>query len=166
MQSYTQNSVSEVTTIDQVKTILFILQEKLAEFSTEVDRSYKLLKIGEKTQFTKELEATISNPLENVFTTSKSVDLIINNLIEKFVESFLKMRLPLIHKAYKSEKSKNDHYYFLVLIQDNIEVRDKIFDFYDKYNLIDISTKHPVYFHFCTTELISKIDSLREINLK
>jgi len=51
----------------------------------------------------------------------------------------------------------NDLHYSIVLKNDNIENRNKIFDFFDKFDLLDISNKYPVYFQFVPVELIEKI---------
>ncbi|WP_315816882.1 hypothetical protein [Paraflavitalea speifideaquila] len=139
-----------------MKSILYLLQNKLEEFKEEVDRSYELLKIGELTELSKKIEATLSNPVDSVFHVSNNIDDQVKHIIDKFVNSFLRIKKPLITAAYRSKTSLNDLHYSIVLNDDNITNRNKVFDFFDKYDLLDISSKYPVYFQFVPIELVEK----------
>lgn len=149
------------TTVDhkvgQLKAILYLLQTNLEEFKEEVDRSYELLKVGEKTGLSKQIENTIEDPINSIFMLSSNVDNQIKEIVDRLVKAFLKHNSQIIQGAYRTKTALNDLHYSIVLKNDNIDNRDKIFDFFDKFDLLDISNKYPVYFQFVPVELIDKI---------
>jgi len=151
--------------VGQLKAILYLLQTNLEEFKEEVDRSYELLKIGEKTDLSKKLEDTLEDPINSIFKLSSNIDHQIKEIVDRIVKAFLKHNSSIIQSAYKTKTSLNDLHYSIVLNSDDIENRNKIFDFFDKFDLLDISTKYPVYFQFVPAELIDKILTCESIRL-
>jgi hypothetical protein len=148
--------------LGQLKAILYLLQTNLEEFKDEVDRSYELLKIGEMTDLTKKIEDTLSNPMDSVFLVSNNIDNQVKHIVDIFVKSFLRNRKSIVASAYRSKTSLNDLHYSIVLRDDNIDNRNKVFDFFDKYDLTDVSAKYPVYFQFIPVELVSKLNYSEE----
>lgn len=57
----------------------------------------------------------------------------------------------------------NDLHYSIVLKDDNINIRTDFFSFLEKFDLMNISQKHPVYFQFIPEKLINKISYNEEI---
>jgi len=151
---------------DQVKQLLFLLQTHLEEYKDEVDRSYELYKIGEKTNLSKKLENVIKNPLSNIHDLSSNIDLQAKQIIDGIVKSFFKYNCKIIQTAYKTKTSSNDLHYSIVLKKDDIDNRNRIFDFFDKFYILDISDKYPVYFQFVPPELIGKMHLNEEIELE
>ncbi|NII27468.1 hypothetical protein HB364_20435 [Pseudoflavitalea sp. X16] len=151
--------------LGELKGILYLLQSKLEEFKEEVDRSYELLQIGELTDLSKKIETTLSNPVDSVFHVSNNIDAQVKHIIDKFVNSFLRIKRPVITAAYRSKTSLNDLHYSIVLKEDNIDNRNTVFDFFDKYDLLDIASKYPVYFQFVPIELVEKINYSEELKL-
>lgn len=149
--------------LGQLKAILYLLQTNLEEFKDEVDRSYELLKLGEMTELSSKIENTLSNPIDNVFHVSNNIDTQVKYIVDKFVKSFLAKNKSIIAGAYRSKTSLNDLHYSIVLNDDNIKNRNSIFDFLDKYDLLDIANKYPVYFQFVPSELINKINFSEEV---
>jgi hypothetical protein len=153
-------------TAGQLKAILYLLQTNLEDFKEEVDKSYELLKVGEKTDLSKKIENTIENPINSIFQLSSNIENQINEILDRYVKGFLKHHSILIHSAYKTKTTLNNLHYSIVLQEDNIANRDKIFDFFDKFDLLDISSKYPVYFQFVPVELIDKISVTERIELE
>ncbi len=151
--------------LGQLKAILYLLQTNLEEFKDEVDRSYELIKIGEMTDLSKKLETTLSNPLSNIFEISKNIDTEVKYIVDKFVKSFLRSNKGVVSSAYRSKTSMNDLHYSIVLSDDNMANRNKIFDFFDRYDLLDIASKYPVYFQFVPAELVEKVTYSEVVNL-
>lgn len=149
------------TTVDhkvgQLKAILYLLQTNLDEFKDEVDRSYELLKIGEKTDLSKKIENTIEDPISSIFNLSSTIDNQLKEIVDRIVKAFLKYNSQIIQGAYRTKTSLNDLHYSIVLKNDTIDNRNKIVNFFDKFDLLDISTKYPVYFQFVPIELIGRI---------
>ena len=58
----------------QIKAILYLLQTNLDEFKNEVDKSYELLRIGDKTDLLKMSEETLSDPFRSIFNDSSKID--------------------------------------------------------------------------------------------
>ena len=143
--------------LGQLKAILYLLQTNLEEFKDEVDRSYELLKIGEMTDLTKKIEGTLSNPMDSILNVSNNIDSQVKQIVDIFVKSFFRKNKAVVTSAFRSKTSLNDLHYSIVLNEDNIDNRNKIFDFYDKYDLLEIANKYPVYFQFIPVELINKL---------
>jgi hypothetical protein len=150
----------------QLKAILYLLQTNLEEFKDEVDRSYELLKVGEKTDLSKKIENTMEDPINSIFKLSSNIDNQIKEIVDRIVKAFLKHNSQVIHEAYRTKTSLNDLHYSIVLKTDNIDNRNKIFDFFDKFDLLDIATKYPVYFQFVPIELIDKIHVSESVKLE
>lgn len=149
--------------LGQLKAILYLLQTNLEEFKDEVDRSYELLKIGEMTDLTKKIEGTLSNPMDSVLNVSNNIDSQVKQIVDIFVKSFFRKNKTVVSSAFRSKTSLNDLHYSIVLNEDNIDNRNKIFDFYDKYDLLEISYKYPVYFQFIPVELVNKLNYSEEL---
>jgi len=145
---------------------LYLLQSNLKEFTDEVNRSYELLKIGEKTDLSKKIEDALSNPVDSIFQVSGSIDNQVKHIIDIFVKSFLRYNRSVVGAAYRSKTSLNDLHYSIVLKEDNINSRNSIFDFFDKYDLLEISNKYPVYFQFVPAGLVEKIKYSEELKFE
>ena len=59
--------------LSQLKALLYLLQTNLEEFKDDVDASYELLKIGEKTELSRKLEKKIDNPIGDIFQFSNKI---------------------------------------------------------------------------------------------
>lgn len=162
VQHTTSNSDSKA---GQLKAILYLLQTNLEEFKEEVDRSYELLKVGERTDLTKHIEGVLTNPVDSVFNASKNIDSQIKHIVDIIVKSFLVRNKELVSVAYRSKTNLNDLHYSIVLKEDNMDNRNKIFDFFDKYDLLELANRYPVYFQFVPAEFIAKMNLSEELKL-
>ncbi len=149
----------------QLKAILYLLQTNLEEFRDEVERGYELLNVGEKTELSKEIENSIEDPLTSIFRITSNIDHQVKEIVDRIVKSFLRNNAPIILKAYRARSSMNDLHYSIVLKNDNINNRSRIFDFFDKYDLLEISSKYPVYFQFVPVEFADKMHISESLNL-
>lgn len=151
--------------IGELKAILYLLQSHLEGFKAEVDNGYELLKIGEKTGLAKEIEETIDDPLGRIFGISTEIEAQAKSIIDRIVQGFLKSKSNSIETAFRTKTSMNDLHYCIVLKDDTMENRAEIFDFYDRYDLLDISARYPVDFQFVPANLIGKIETIAPIAL-
>lgn len=149
--------------LGQLRAILYLLQTNLEEFKDEVDRSYELLKIGEMTELTKKIEGTLSNPMDSVLNISNNIDGQVKQIVDIFVKSFFRKNKETVSATYRSKTSLNDLHYSIVLKKDNMENRNKIFDFFDKYDLLEIANRYPVYFQFIPVALVNKLNYSEEL---
>ena len=124
---------------------------------SEVDNSYALLQIGEKTDLSKQIENTIDNPISSIFDMSCNIDNQIKEIIDRIVKAFLKQNTEVVQQVYRTKTAMNDLHYSIVLKTDDVDSRSKLFGFFDQYDLMDISSKYPVYFQFVPTNLIEKV---------
>lgn len=152
--------------LGQLKAILYLLQTNLEDFKDEVDSSYELLKIGEKTNFSKKIEQKIDNPIKDIFEFSSKIDNQVNSILDKVVRGFLQKNSSIIYKAFKTKENQDDLHYSIVLKDDTINNRTKLFSFLDNFDLIEISQKHPIYFQFIPRKLIDKINYNEEIEFE
>ena len=165
MAGTTINTASD-SKLEQLRAILYLLQTHLEDFKGEVDRSYDLLSVGEKTELSKQIENTISNPMAGVFKISSNIDAQVKDIIDKFVRAFLQSKKSIIKEAFKSKTSLNDLHYSIVLTDDNIHNRMTIFHFFEKFDLFDIASKYPVYIQFVPEELVSKIKQAEKLEFE
>jgi len=149
----------------QLRAILYLLQTNLEEFSEEVERSYELLKLGEKTELSKTIEDSIEDPLSSIFNISVDIDNRIKNIVDRIVKSYLKHNSAIVQTAYRTNTIKGDLHYSIVLKNDNMVNRNRIFDFFDKYDLLEVSQKYPVYFQFVPVDLAEKIQVCEALEL-
>ena len=151
--------------LGQLKAILYLLQENVEKYKDEIDGSYELLKTGEMTDLTKKIDETLSNPLKMLSDVSDDLDQKVKQFVDLFVRVFLRKNKAYINSAFRSKTSFNDLHYSIVLKEDNMDNRNKIFEFLDMYDLMDISKKYPVYFQFVPHELIGKIQQIEELKI-
>ena len=149
--------------LQQLKHILYLLQSNLEEFKDEVDRSYALLQIGEKTEFTKSLEKWLSDPLGDFSNISDKIDQEVKGILKSMAKNFFNHNKSLVEKVLISYTSLNHLHFSIVLKEDNIDNRNAIFEFLNRYDLLDMANKYPVYFQFIPTELAHKINSIEEL---
>lgn len=142
----------------QMTAILYLLQTHLEEFKNEVDKTYELHKIGEKTKLTGVIEKTINNPIGNLYDISKSIDENCLILLNSFAINFFSVNKDVIAKVYRTSNQGNLHY-SIILKKDNAENRNTIFHFFDMQIISQVMYKFPIYFQFTTEENISKIPS-------
>lgn len=152
--------------LGQLKAILYLLQTNLEEFKDEVDSSYELLKIGEKTSLSKKIEQKMDNPIKDIFEFSSKIDNQVNYIIDKVVRGFLKKNSNIVERAFKTKSNLDDLHYSILLKDDNIDNRTKMFSFLDNFDLMDISQKHPIYFQFIPKQIIDKINYNEEIKFE
>jgi len=148
-----------------IKGRLFVLQQALDDLKTDVDRSYALNEIGEKTQIISMIENMIDNPYHAVFDMSENFDNFINNIIDRLVRSFLNENKRLIKKLYLAKTISNDLFYAIILEDDTFENRSSILRFYDVFYLLDISKKYPVGMQFVPSHLEHKLAEFKQITL-
>lgn len=151
--------------VKQIKMTLDLLHSFVDSFKQEVTTSSDLLQLGAMTQLSQKIENTIQNPLKSIFETTASVDNNIKMLVNAITNSFLRSKADIIQEAHKTKSNDNVIYYSLILKDDNIEARDAIFSFYDKYDLLEISEKYPVYFQFVSPDLIGKLYNTEKVDL-
>ena len=70
----------------------------------------------------------------------------------------------LIEKVLISYNTLNNLHYSIVLKDDNIDNRNAIFEFLNKYDLLDVSNEYPVYFQFVPIELAHRINRIEELS--
>ncbi len=151
--------------LGNLKAILFLLQSNLEEFKDEVDKSYSLLQIGEKTPLSQRIEKMLNDPIEGLFHMSGQIVDQIKQILDKLVKGFLHHNMDLIKAVYRSKTSMNDLHYSIVLKEDNMDNRDNLFEFLNWLDSSDISAKYPVYFQFVPVEFSDRINFVEEINL-
>ncbi|HVA99163.1 MAG TPA: hypothetical protein VNG53_09730 [Bacteroidia bacterium] len=145
-----------------ITAILYLLQNYLEKAKDEVDSTYALHKIGEKTELANKIEATIANPIENFYNISKSIEENCNALLDTIAIKFFSKHRNVLSKVYK--KNQNGHlHYSIVLKKDNAENRNVIFDFFDTNPVSDVIYKFPIYFQFTSDESINK--NISEVKL-
>lgn len=160
------NSLAQGKGAQSLKAILFLLQTHLEQFSATVDQSYDLFTaIGEKTEFAKAIEKMIDNPLENLTGVSNDIDMQLKSILNSIVKKFLQQKISIVDKVLKSEVSKNNLYYSIVLKEDNLENRMEIIDFLSSYDTLNVAAKYPVYFQFIPASLVGKIKCQEEVLL-
>lgn len=158
-------NTKEDSKLNQLKAILYLLQTNLEEFKDEVDSSYELLKIGKKTNLSKKIEQKIDNPISDLFEFSSKVDNQLSEVIDKIIRSFFKKNTSIIDRAFKTNSSALDLHYSIVLKEDNLENRTKLFSFLENFDIIDSPQKHPIYFQFIPQNLVDKIHFQEEIKV-
>ncbi len=67
--------------------------------------------------------------------------------------------------AYKTALSTPDLHDCIVLKKDSMRNRAKIFEFWDHYDLVDISARFPVLFQFIPAEMVGDISISETIDL-
>lgn len=87
------------------------------------------------------------------------------SIIDRIVQEYLRSKSSHIETAFRTKTSTNGLHYCIVLKNDTMENRAEIFDFYDQYDLLDISARYPVDFQFVPAHLIGKIETIAQIAL-
>jgi hypothetical protein len=146
-----------------IKGRLFVLQQALEDLKNDVDRSYELHKIGEKTEIINQIEQMLDNPLNSIFEMSEGFDKFINSIIELLINGFLIQKKELIKSIYAEKTSSNDLFYAIVLNDDNIDNRSTILRFYDFFYTLDISKKYPVSIQFVPATLEDKFSNFKKV---
>lgn len=151
--------------LGQLKAILFLLQTNLEDFKDEVDSSYALLDIGEKTSLSRRVEKTLENPINEIFQYSNRIDKEVSQILDKIIRACFKKNQTVLKRVFKTREGLNDLHYSLVLKNDNIKNRGVFFDFLNKIDLADIPQKHNIYFQFIPSDLVDKIKFSEEIKI-
>lgn len=164
MKTQTFNIKSEINPSDipntgnQVEVILYFLKQVLETFKTDVDSSHELIQLGAKTKLSQSIEDSIEDPLKNMLDAAKNFDEIIIDFLDKnVIKKFLTKRIDIIDSVHKLTPERQNLHYLIVLKQDNSESRDSVFDFFDKYDYLDVSKKYPVYFQFISKDFYPEI---------
>lgn len=151
--------------LEKLKGVLFKMQLDLDELKNEVEKSYALLEIGEKTLLTKKLEQSIENPIKDIFNFSNKIDNKVNFILDKVIRGFFKHNKNNIKKVYKTRKGLNDLHYSIILKSDSTKERDLFFNFINQLNLTDIHQTDAIFFQFIPQELMDRVSFDEEINI-
>lgn len=165
MMSKVITNIKVDNNLGKLRGILFKLQLDLDEFKNEVDKSYALLEIGEKTTLSKKLEKTIENPIKDIFTFSNKIDNQVSFILDKVIRGFFKNNKSFLNRVFKTREGLQDLHYSIVLKCDDIKNREIFFDFLNQLNLADISQTEKVYFQFIPLNLVEKVSFEEEINI-
>lgn len=165
MNSHLSISTDPESKFGELKAILFLLQTNVEKYWEEIDSSYELLKVGQMTDLTKKIDETLSNPLSILTEASNDLDFQVKRIVDFYVKKFFSQNKGYLTTAFRSLTPQNELHYSLVLKEDNIENRNKIFEFLEHYDLMDIANKYPVYFQFVPIEFIGKLRLAEELNL-
>ena len=157
--------VAEDKSLDALKSVLSLVQFHLENVLNEVERSDALLKVGEKTTLSKQIEEQLNNPMKAIFSVSSNIDQQVKQLVERYVKNYLQTKAAVIHSVYQTKTNLNDLHYSIVLKEDSTENREQIFGFLDEYDLFNFSHRYPVYFQFVSIDLIDKIHVKEAIKL-
>jgi hypothetical protein len=149
-----------------VKGTLFVLQEKLSETLQEVNNSYDLYKLGEKTKLAQLIEASIQDPLNTGYKLSVDIDNNVKCMIDLVVKNFFLKNKDIIDSVYRTKTPRNDLHYCVVLKEDNPKNRTNIFSFFNTYDSTNFSEKFPVYFQFVPAKLIEKVFVHSKLNIE
>jgi len=149
----------------KLKGILFKLQLDLEDFKNEVDSSYALLEIGEKSSLSKKLEKSMKNPIKDILDFSSKIDNKVSYILDKVIRVHFKNNKSILEKVFKTREGLNDLHYSIVLKEDNTKNRDIFFSFLNQLDLTDISQKDKIYFQFIPSQLVNKIKFSEEINI-
>jgi len=158
-------NITNDSKISQLKALLYLLQSNLEELKDEVDMSYELLKVGEKTELLKKLEEKINNPIEDLLQFSNTIDAQVRQILHKIIQGLFKKNSNIIDKVHKTRSSINDLHYSIVLREDTMENRNVLFDFLNKFDFDNLNQKHNIYFQFIPAHLIDKIKFSEELPL-
>ena len=146
--------------------ILYKLENELEKFMKEIQKSYALYKIGQKTDFIKQIEKMVDAPFEHLIGISNEIDSKMIFFIDNIVSNFFKVHKDSIKEAYKlSTTNQTNLYYLIVLAEDTIEKRQNIFTFLDNYELTEFAKKYQVNFKFINSELVSGFNIEKNIDL-
>jgi hypothetical protein len=154
---------------EKLHAFFYLLQEDLDKFKAEVEKSYDLFrKIGKKTELTQLIEENIKNPSKGFFANANEVNQVAFAIVNAQVIMHFKSNNEIIYKGIRIVKRIDDSLrYYIVLKKDSQENRRKIYSFFDKYAVSELSNKFPVYIEFIPKELAGKINvDFKEINLK
>ena len=149
-----------------IKGRLFILQQALEDLKNDVDRSYALHDLGEKTEIVKQIENMLDNPLNSIFEMTEEFDNFINSIVSTLIYGFLKSKKDLIKSIYSERTNSNDLFYAIVLNNDNLENRSAILRFYDFFYSLDISRKYPINIQFVPSSLENKFSKFKQISFE
>lgn len=141
----------------QVKAALYLLQTHLEDFRGDVNRSYELFKIGEKTELIENLEKALNDPLENLGGVSDAIDQQVKSLVDMLFASYCRYKKNNIQSVYRNQGSGTELTYYIVLKKDNYNERDAMYEFFDLYDNYEISHRYKLYFQFVPIELEPKL---------
>jgi len=162
-------SHKQQSTDEKLHAFFYYLQDDLDKFKNEVEKSYELYrKIGKKTELTQLIEENIKNPSKGFFANANDVNQVAFAIVNAQVIMHFKSNNVIISKAFNVVKRIDGALrYFIILKKDNQDNRRKIYSFFDKYAVSDLSNKFPVYIEFISKELAAKLTvDLKEIKLK
>lgn len=154
---------------EKLHAFFYLLQEDLDKFKAEVEKSYELFrKIGKRTELTLLIEENIKNPSKGFFANANEINQVAFAIVNAQVIMHLKSNNDVISKGFRIVKRVDGSLrYYVVLKNDSQENRRKIYSFFDKYAVSELSNKFPVFIEFIPKELAGKINAnFKEINLK
>jgi hypothetical protein len=154
------------SSVKEIQSILYLLQESIERLKNEADRSYALFEVGTKTPLTKKIEDFVKNPLKGIIESSSTIDIQVKSLISRLVEQFFISKNDILRNVFLTKNPTNDLHYSIVLKNDTIENRASIFLFFELYNQLDMYYRYPIFFQFVPEGLLDKINITSEINLQ
>jgi hypothetical protein len=150
--------------LNQVSEILGILQQTVEQLKQEVDTTCILHQLGAETTLSRMIQETVSDPAKSLFSLATQINKQVKDLIVEFTQGYFKevnRNLPL--RVFQCAFNADDLFFLIVLESDNYDNRSRVFDFFDTYDMLDISRKFPVTFQFTPETYLSKFKGLKEI---
>lgn len=152
------------TSSKMLQGLLMALESVFTELSGKASDSLKLIDLGKKDEFAKDLEESIRNPLQSMDNAYNALRKSISAGKEVLITKFIKTKTHLINKAAIVNEQNATHV-FIVLKNDNEENRDVFYSFIEKYESYEILNDFPIIMHFINKELMKSITDPIHVNL-
>lgn len=143
----------------KIKGMFFLIQDAVEKLSSELDRSYQLYKIGEKTEISKKLEKIVTDEPGKMESDLIEKLLKTLNILGKkvVVDGFIKSS-NLIESAYILSENENRILYGVVPKDESEEeLRSKISEFYLETSTWEMFKHTEPLFQVIPNNLIDKI---------
>jgi hypothetical protein len=138
---------------DELKDVVGMLKNVFGDLCNDASISSMLLDINIQDAFSKRISAIMDKPLLSSFDALQGIEMAIKDMLNKSVEDFLNSNKKYIRKVYRLKHAGTVLHYSIVLKDDDLHKRSKLYSFISDYKNTKISARFPIVFQSIPKDL-------------
>jgi hypothetical protein len=151
MDTITQKETKPKT--DELKDMVGMLKNVFGDLCNDASISSMLLDINIQDAFSKRVSDVMNKPLTSSFDALQGIELAIKDMLNKSVEDFFTSNKKLIKKVYRLKHGGTVLHYSIILKDDDLNKRSKLYSFISDYKNTKISARFPIVFQSIPQDL-------------
>ncbi len=144
---------------EELNDMVGMLKTVFGDLCYDASVSSMLLDVNIQDAFSKRISDIMNKPLTSSFEALQGIEMAIKDMLNKSVEDFLGSNRKNIKKVYRLKHNGTVLHYSIILKDDDLHKRSKLYSFISDYKNTKISARFPIVFQSIPKELEGEFEN-------